>query len=269
MIASDVDGTLNNSNHIITQGNIQAIKRAMKAGIKVVLCSGRTPISLSQYAEQAGLNGEGCYAIGFNGASVYEIKTKKKIFEACIAKEKAIEIIKIVKKICLDVNTLVYVKEDYIIAETVSDILEERNNIGIMKVEKADNIIDAINSDITKVMFLDDREKLEYINKKIKELGNESFNFVFTGPDSLEALPLNINKLTGINRLIKHLDISIDEVVAFGDNYNDIEMVKESGFGIAISNAVEPLKEVADYVTKRDNNNDAMIEVVDKVIEMN
>lgn len=265
MIASDLDGTLNNNEYIISEGNALAIKRAVSKGLKVVLCSGRSPVSINSYAKDIGLNTEGCYGIGFNGGSIYETSTGKSLYKAHINKELAIKIIRDIKKVCSHVKIAIYIEDDHIIAEKDLDILEEHNNQGIMKIEKV-NSFEGITKDIIKIMLVDDRDKLDYIFSKMKNIVAGNYNMVFTGAQILEFLPLNVNKAEGLKILAKYLGISLEEIVAFGDNYNDIEMVKEVGFGIAIANAVQPLKEVANYVTKRDNNNDAMIEVVDMIL---
>lgn len=267
MIASDLDGTLNNDDYIISEGNAQAIKKAVAEGLKVVLCSGRSPVSIASYAKDIGLDTEGCYGIGFNGGSIYEASTGKSLYNARINKNLAIEIIRDIKKVSPDVKIAIYIEDDHIIAEKDLDVLEEHNNQGIMKIEKV-NSLEEITEDIIKIMLVDDRQKLDYIFSKMEKIVVGKYNMVFTGAEILEFLPLNINKAEGLKILAKHLGISLEEIVAFGDNYNDIEMIKEVGLGIAIANAVEPLKEVANYVTKRDNNNDAMIEVVDMVLNI-
>lgn len=265
MIASDLDGTLNNSDYLISEGNAQAIKKAVAAGLKVVLCSGRSPVSLASYAKKIGLDQENCYGIGFNGGSVYEADTGKLLYESRLDKNLAIEIIKDIKKISTHVKVSIYIEADHIIAERELTVLEEHNNNGVLKIEKVESL-ENLSGDILKIMLVDERDLLDHVHDEIKNSINERYTMVFTGHNILEFLPLNINKAEGIKKLAKHLNISLEEIVAFGDNYNDIEMVKEVGLGVAIANAVEPLKEVADYITKRDNNDDAMIEVVDMVL---
>jgi len=265
MIASDLDGTLNNSKYLISEGNAKAIKKAMDAGIKVVLCSGRSPVSLAGYAKNIGLDEKGCYGIGFNGGTVYEADTGKVLYDSRLKRELALDIVKDIKRISPDVKTSMYIEDDFVMAEEGLTILEDYNNEGLLKLEMVENF-DHLTQDIVKIMLIDEREKLDYIYNEMKDIIDEKYTMVFTGSNILEFLPININKAEGIKLLAKHLGISMDEVVSFGDNYNDIEMIVEAGFGIAIANAVEPLKKVADYVTKRDNDDDAMIEVVDMIL---
>lgn len=269
LIASDLDGTLNNDNYIVSEGNIQAIKKATEAGLKVILCSGRGPVSLGMYEKEIGLNTKGSYGIGFNGATVYEADTNKVIFNVGMDKELAINIIREVKQISKDVPIAVFVKDDYVLAETKLAVFEEIKEDTAMTLETVQNLESAIIDDIIKIILVDEREHLDDIYIKVKDLNNDKYNIVFTGKNLLEFLPISINKAQGISKLAKHLGISLDEVVAIGDNYNDIEMVSEVGLGIAVANAVQPLKDVADYITKRDNNNDALIEVVDMVLKIN
>ncbi len=60
--------------------------------------------------------------------------------------------------------------------------------------------------------------------------------------------------------------ISNDQVLAIGDNYNDLEMVKQSGYGFAVANAVDELKQIADFVTAKDNQHEAVLDVIDLVL---
>lgn len=269
MIASDVDGTLNNDNYIISEGNAKAIRKAMEAGLQVVLCSGRGPTSLAVYAEEIGLNQKGCYGIGFNGGIVYEADTHKVLYEGYMDNKLAVKIIKNIKGSNLNIRNLaVYIKSNHMVCEKDLNIVEGYNDKNVITVDTINNLED-ITEDIMKIMLIDDRDKLEQIYNNLKHEAVGNFNMVFVGPTDLEFLPLPINKAVGISKLAKHLGISLDEIVAVGDNYNDIEMVQEVGLGIAVANAVQPLKDVAKYVTKRDNNNDVMVEVVDMILNIN
>ena len=95
LIAIDLDGTLLNSYGEITNENKQAIKYAIDKGVQVVLASGRDPGTMKKISLELGINN---YLIAGNGASVYDIKLDKNIYESFIEKEKALQIIKLCKE---------------------------------------------------------------------------------------------------------------------------------------------------------------------------
>lgn len=270
MIASDLDGTLNNDNYVVSKENIRAIQKAVDSGLHFVLCSGRSPASLSSYAEKAGLNKKGHFGIGFNGSIVYEADTHKVLFQSCINKDLAIEIIKDIKSVSTDVKMLVYLEQNHIVVESDLEALhEEYKQDTAMKIQIVDNLEDHITKDVMSIALVDDNKILKKVSSEMQKFKNDSYNMVFTGAQYLEFLPVSANKAQGVAILAKHLGITLEEIVSVGDNYNDIEMIEETGIGIAVANAVQPLKSIANYVTKLDNNNHLMTEVVDMVLAEN
>ncbi|MCL1996400.1 MAG: HAD family hydrolase [Defluviitaleaceae bacterium] len=269
LIASDVDGTLNNDRFEITAENIAAIQTALKHGLKFVLCSGRSPYSLHHYEAQAGLNVQGQYGIGFNGSTVYDAHTKKIIFGDHIDKEVVVDLLSQVKRIDPTVKTAIYLQGNYMIAEAgLEKILEEYNTDKYIKIDFFSQLApEHVTGNAINMYCIDHRPKLTALRSELKK--PEGCTMAFTNENLLEFLPYAMNKAQGLTRLCQHLGIEMHETVSIGDNYNDIEMIQACGFGIAVANAVPELKNAADYVTKRTNNKDAIKEAVDLVLEMN
>ena len=84
--------------------------------------------------------------------------------------------------------------------------------------------------------------------------------------DNLEISGEGISKGIGLNILADHYGVSIEECIAIGNDENDISMIQCAGLGVAVQNARDSIKEVADFVTERDNNNGAIGEVIEKFI---
>lgn len=265
ILATDLDGTLNNDFHQITKGNKEAISQAVKEGMKVLICSGRSPASIEPYAKNAGLAEKGFYGIGFNGCVVYEADTMKIIYEKRLEKENALKIISLIKNAYSSAPVMAYVQQDLIYYETGQEYIcgySDRVNI---KREKIEDFNKAVKDDVFKVIICWAPEKLQGIYDAIKdEVGQYGFMF-FSSPNLLEFSPLGSDKSTGVKFLADYLNVGMDEVICVGDNYNDLEMVKEAGLGVAVKNAVKELKEAADYITDKDNNEDAVKEVLDMV----
>lgn len=268
IVACDLDGTINNDEFEVSEENIQSIKKIINAGLYFILCSGRSPSTLSMYAKKMGINKKGFYGIGFNGGVVYEADTKKSLFESRINKDVAIRLIKDIKNVATDTIISVHCEQDLMLSETcLKSMLEKYNDKGCISSKIVDNLENSIKKDILNIVLIGERHNLEDIYNKIIAYSKEDCNIAFTLDNILEILPPSINKAEGLIRLTNHLGISMSEVVTIGDNYNDLEMLEKAGLGIAVANAVDQLKEVANYITKRDNNNHVMIEVVDKILD--
>lgn len=98
----------------------------------------------------------------------------------------------------------------------------------------------------------------KYDEVKFKELFKESSKYAFYSSFNeygMDVIPLNYNKAIGIEALINHLGIKQEEVIAIGDGHNDEEMIKYAGLGIAMGNAIDKCKKVADYITSDIDDN--------------
>jgi Cof subfamily protein (haloacid dehalogenase superfamily) len=84
-------------------------------------------------------------------------------------------------------------------------------------------------------------------------------------PHFLEIMPNGINKATCLEKLLESLGLTSEDLVACGDGYNDLKMIEFAGLGVAMGNAVTPLKEIAGYVTKTNDEN-GIVEVIEKFI---
>ena len=82
----------------------------------------------------------------------------------------------------------------------------------------------------------------------------------------VDIMTLGISKWGGLQRLARLLEIPDERIIAAGDYNNDIEMIQGAGIGVAVGNALDEVKAAADYVTKRDNDHDAIAEIVEKFL---
>ncbi|MCL1935769.1 MAG: Cof-type HAD-IIB family hydrolase [Defluviitaleaceae bacterium] len=271
MIFVDVDGTLCDVNHKVSEKNKKAIHKAIKNNIDIVLCSGRTPVSLITICEEI-VDYNAKYFIGFNGASILKNNPITDVYKNTLDKDLSLEILERLEKHAKndsDICIATYPKPEQIIMQNAPDNLGSIMDKEIEKINIKENISKHINTDVRKIMAVSENEKLQNIAKDFKSIIKDRYTMVFTSPYILEFVPINVNKGSAISFLCEHIGISLDDVVTFGDSFNDIEMIKLAGLGVAIENAVEELKECANYITKSDCNNSALEELVDYVIELN
>lgn len=263
LLAIDMDGTLLNSNKIISKGNKSAIKKAIEKGVKVVITSGRGLKGLEKFLNEVHLRGEDQYLIANNGGTIYRTSDFK-----CIS-YKGLKGIDLLKAHALSaefgLNMIAYTHED--------SIAPEENEFTRFETEYVGNPVKILNfntdvndeDEITKILF---SQTEEILAKKILELPKEfysQYNVVQTMPIVLEIMDKDCNKGYGVKVLADKLGIKKEEIMCIGDEANDIEMVTYAGLGIAMGNAIAELKDLAGYVTL-DNDNDGVAKAIEKFI---
>ena len=135
-------------------------------------------------------------------------------------------------------------------------------------------IIDDYNMDflkgqkIAKILF--ERRDMDYLKKIEKEIHpilKGKVNASFSSNRYLELNAVGIDKGYGLRWLARYLNISSEEVIAIGDNYNDVEMIEEAGLGVCVQCATADIQALSDYVTTANYDQGAVKEVIDKFIK--
>ena len=120
---------------------------------------------------------------------------------------------------------------------------------------------------VSKVIIIGDNEELKKVENEVMTTNIKNEMTTFFSADILyEFNPIGIDKGTGLKELSKILNINIEETIAIGDNYNDLSMIKAAGLGVCCVNGENGVKDFADYITKADNNQGAVAEVINKFI---
>lgn len=262
LIATDLDGTLLDKNRIIHKENVKPIKKALEKGVKIVMCSGRPHSSINEYEKELGLNVEGNYGIGLNGSILFDSYSKKFLFNLKLDKSITIKILEEIKQ--FNLPTIVFT-DDLLVSNIYNEELENYKVNFTTKIEIREDLT-TFNQEALKVIVIGEYNKLKEIQDYTQEkLGNEC-NIYFTQVNFLEFTNKEAHKGSALKSLAKHLGIDMKEVIAVGDNYNDITMIQEAGLGVAVANAEQALKDVADYVTTNNNNEGVLKEVIEKYI---
>lgn len=287
LIAIDIDGTLLDSYGNVTKENIEAIKKAKEQNIEVVLTSGRMPKAMLAITNEVNANN---YLISGNGATVYDIKNNKTIYNNYLSKKKLLEVIKICEE-----NSIYYniYTNDFIIAkslnynmlyyynENIKNPEDKKINMNIMEdiytyVENysGDDFLKITICDSDKLIFKSIMNKLKTIKQvDVLEVSHMSRKIIKHGTQEIEiayyyteVTNQNVNKWTAIEELIKYLNISKEEVMSIGDNINDEQMIKNAKLGVAMGNSSPYVKEIADKVVK-DNNSSGVAEAINSILK--
>ena len=261
MIVLDLDGTLTNRDKVITPRTKQALMEAQERGKIVVLASGRPAAGVLPLANQLDLAKYGSYILAFNGGMIVNCKTGETVFSSMIPVEANSRIVDLA--VDHGVDLLTYQGQEIITnnQECPYALLESKiNKLPLRQVENLRNYLDF---PVPKFLFLDDGDYLVTVEPKVKAALGKNFSVYRSEPYFLEVMPKGIDKAASLERLLEQLGMNREQMIACGDGYNDMSMIKFAGLGVAMENAVLPLRKAADFIT-RSNNEDGVAYVVEK-----
>jgi HAD-superfamily hydrolase, subfamily IIB len=263
IIAIDMDGTLLREDKTISDRTKEAIKKAKELGVKVVLASGRPIEGIDQYLKELNLISETDYVLSYNGALVLNTKTRDVISSSLLYGRDVHMLYEISKE--LGVNIHAFSRINGLITPKNSRYTDVEANINgieinVMPFEKV-----AEDEEIVKIMMIDEPEILSKAVERLPQKLYEDYTVVQSTPYFLEFLNKVSNKGVGVQALAEHLDINREEIICVGDAGNDHHMIEYSGLGVAMGNATDEIKEIADYITTS-NEEDGVAEVIEKFI---
>ncbi len=261
IIFLDIDGTLTNSKKEITPKTRDILIEAQQRGFKVAIASGRPDHGVIPMAKELKLDRFGGYILPFNGGRIRNFKTGETVYQRNLMKTSFELAYKFAKKHGVDIITY---QKDCIISETKDNkYLEIESRINNLPIKVVDNLLDYVDFDVPKCLLLGDGDILAKLEPELREIAGENADVFRSEPFFLEVMPKNTDKATSIEKLIEQLGIEREDTIACGDGYNDITMIKYAGLGVAMENACEMAKSVADYVTLS-NEDDGIAKVVEK-----
>lgn len=265
ILALDIDGTVINSDKKLTDKTRDTILRAQELGVKVVLASGRPAHGVAPLAEQLELERFEGYILSFNGAKIVDCKTKKTVFEQTFGPEWIPKLYGVAKKSA--VHILTYARDGgTIITEHPDDYyIQLESRINALPVRAVDSFPDAVHHPVNKCLMTGESEHLSKLEPVVRDFVGGRLNVFRSEPFFLEIMPNNVDKAFALQKLLETLGLSREELMACGDGFNDVSMLRFAGRGVAMENAQESAKDAADFVTLS-NNDDGVAYAVDKFI---
>ena len=286
IIASDMDGTLLNDKMVISKRNAAAVKEAQKQGIHFIVSTGRAYDEVKPLITEAGFN---CPMITLNGAFVLD-ENGKEISAAPIPDSIAKKIMLTLKKnglyfevitakgVCSDnkakrienfAELLASISPDtlYKLAVTLASARME-----LMNINYVDNYMDLVDDPKTVigkiVVFSPEGQK---VLGPIKDELSKNDNLVITssGPGNIEINHVNAQKGVALQAYADSLNIPMDNVMAIGDNNNDVSMLKAAGISYAMGNGSDEVKMLAKYITAPNTEDGAGIAIEEVLAKKN
>jgi Cof subfamily protein (haloacid dehalogenase superfamily) len=262
MIVLDIDDTLLTDEKVISERTKDALLKAQEKGVKVVLASGRPTYGMHNLAEELLLHEYGSYVLSFNGGIITDYRTKENVYECTLTKEQAHELYELSKKHNVFVHTYV---GDEIITEKGNPFTDIEGELTGMDIKEVPSFVEHIQNNVVKLLMLEEPENLKIVEQRLQKDLEGKMSVMRSKPFFLELTNFEVDKGKSLNHLIQILGIRQDEVIAIGDGYNDLPMIKFAGLGVAMGNAPDEIKQQADYITDT-NNNDGVAKVVEKFV---
>lgn len=247
LVAIDVDGTLLDSKHEISQMNKKWIKIATDKGAILVLASGRPLNGLFEIFNELEIDASNHYLMAFNGAVVVKACDYSLIFERTLELQLAKSILRHLEQ--FPVTPILSRKQELIVDNANGYNVSGEVIANQMELVIVDNLSDYLNYQPNKILVSADPSVIDQYRDAIQTPFLDSVDFVKSAPFYLEIIVKDTNKGSSLEYLSKLLNIDQMEVMAIGDNYNDVSMIEYAGLGVAMGQADDIIKSKAQYIT--------------------
>ncbi|MFW2491737.1 Cof-type HAD-IIB family hydrolase [Clostridium chromiireducens] len=262
LLAIDMDGTSLNEQHELSHRTINAIQKVHDKGLMVLFATGRMSSAVEKHLERLGTPG---LVVSHNGALVLDIHKNHIYLHNRVNKSISDEVIEFSRK---HKSILHFNLGDKVIVEKISMLSKKYSQELGIKLDLINSFSD-ISEEPTSLLLIDDKSKLTDFLENICHKYEGLFDHVLIpwlqDKWMLQILSPNTSKGGAVIDLAKQVKIKNHEIISFGDSYNDMEMIRQCGLGIAMGNACEELKKDADYVTKT-NAQDGVAYVLEQLL---
>ncbi|MDP4150439.1 MAG: Cof-type HAD-IIB family hydrolase [Bacteroidota bacterium] len=261
----DMDGTLLRSDHSVSEETIRTIKGLTGNGISVTLVSARPLDAMLPTARQLGLAGSPL--VSLNGG--YITQGEKPLFQSSIDLATTAGVTLQVQPFG---STIAYYLQREWFAETDDSWTRHEQKIMDVRLQVAPFpelmrrwSARGDGAGPNKMMVMSEPKTIALIEKQLLSLYDRRLNIYPSKPTYLEVMEPAASKANAVRMLIARMNIPREQTIAIGDNFNDREMIEFAGMGVAMGNAPDEIKAVADYVTDS-NNNDGVRKALEKLI---
>ena len=263
MIATDLDGTLLDSHKQVSAETRKVLRELKNRGILFGIASGRPVESGQILVHDWGLENDISFLIGMNGGALYDMRTKAKHKYYPLSGDKILEIMEHFKD--MDVIFQCMLGNDRFVSKSTEKtkahaklFCEHEHEVDLQEFLPG--------REIDKLILFLDPELMPAVRQRATTFSDPAYTSMQTADNLYEYMDPRINKGFGIEKACKHYGITPDHVVAFGDAENDEAMIETVGLGVAMANASDELKKIADVVLKETNDQDGLAHFVEKVV---
>ena len=268
LIALDLDDTLLNDQRQIDDETVFALRECANRGIYIVLCSGRAEDAILPFVRRLEIAGKeaGRYIIAINGCSIFDMHERKQIYCRKVDSDILLRTNEIAESWGL--RTEVYTSDTIYYREETKWTRLDVDLCGL-KGQVVEDYDSFLKTPFTKMLVPGEPELLQKLQAELrKEFGDRAVIFI-SKPYFLEILPPNCGKGEAVDWLAEHIAAKTGEKVltmGFGDSMNDESLIRHATWGVAMSNGLKDIRDIADFVTPTDNNHNGIAEFLKSMI---
>ena len=245
LVAVDLDGTLLNSAKQVSETTARVLRVARESvGVHVVLATARPPRSVLPFYRQLGLSAP---MINYNGALVFDPASRRVLLHRPIPTETAQGIARLARRVYPDVLFSAEIMDHW-----YTDRLDPTYQTETAKLHPPDLVApieEWLTGEVTKLLLLGPPDRLTELRRAIDEEFPHQVSMVQTENDLLQIMHATVSKAHALRVVAAHLGVTREQVLALGDNANDVGMLRWAGVGVAMGNAAPEALAVADYIT--------------------
>lgn len=265
LLVLDIDGTCTNSKKEVTPLTRKAVIRLQEKGIPVAIASGRPTPGVAPIADEFSFGRFGSYTLSYNGARITNYKTKECIYSKCLPASLPRSIYQDACRFDVGVITYLHDESAILCGRRPDQYIALESRVCYMPLTMCDGDFpeQASRFPVNKCLITGNPDDIERIEPIIADKYRHEANVFRSEPFYLEIMPKNVDKAYCLEKLLKILNLKREEIVCCGDGYNDLTMLQYAGLGVAMANARQEVKDVADYITLS-NDEDGIAHVIDR-----
>jgi 5-amino-6-(5-phospho-D-ribitylamino)uracil phosphatase len=253
LLALDLDGTLLTSDKQISPPTLAALASVRDAGIKVVIASARPPRSVRHLFEQLALD---TLQINYNGALIWDEPAKRPVFHRPLSSRLARAIVELSRDQYPEVLVTCEVMDRWL---TDRDDHTHTTETGRMfKPDLVAPLETYLDKPVTKLMLLSDPPIIARLEAILIERFANVVAIIRTDDDLIQLMDRRVSKAVALQKLAAHYGINPRQIMAIGDAPNDVGMLQLAGVAVAMDNAYDVVKKVADWIAPS-NNDDGVL----------
>mgnify|MGYP004470756325 CR=1 FL=1 len=263
ILVLDLDGTLTNDEKKITPKTKQALEAMLRQGHKVVLASGRPTVGVLPVANELQLNQYESYILSYNGGSVLNCKTNEVIYNQTLPDDIVPQLFALADQI--DMGMMTYNTAGIVANMHHDEFMELEAKINHLKLHHFEKPLEQLNNTVNKCLGTVAVSRAPQVEQQFMGHFGDRISVSRSEPFFIELVPKGIDKAASLAKLCELLHCTKDDMIACGDGFNDLSMIRYAGLGVAMENAQDTVKEAADYITLS-NNHDGIAHVIEKFI---
>lgn len=273
-IILDLDGTLLTSDKVVSPRTRDILLKAQEQGIKVILASGRPTRGMLDVASDLKLDKYHGLVVSYNGACVVDIQTGETQYQKPLSVDQTKRILQHIKQFdviaMLEDNEYICVRDVYeneisVHGKTLN-VLEYEARCCNYLLKEVEDLAQYVSKPQNKLQLSGNDYYLQKVYKELAAPFEGEINSMFTSDFYFEFNALGVNKAEALRHVLEKLDVDVEKTISFGDGQNDESIIRLAKVGVAMGNAIDEIKELADRVTLT-NDQEGVAVVLEEYIQ--